>query len=130
MPTNRLEINSIFNEAAATFGDRLVAAREAKGLSVAGLAEKIGVDVRRVAGWESNSDEPRGNLTQMLAGLLNVSLVWLISGESNGTTEVVDRYERTPGVNDALGEISRLTATLSSALIRLEKLEKRLLEVV
>ena len=105
MSAASLEKNDHFNETVATFGDRLEAAREAKGLTVLGLAEKLGVDASKVEAWESNVDAPRANRTQLLAGLLNVSLVWLLSGESNGTSDVADTYDRPTGVNDALGEI-------------------------
>ena len=126
LSTTSLEQNDQFNETVATFGDRLEAARLAKGLTVDGLASKLGVDVSRVEAWESDADAPRANRIQLLAGLLNVSIVWLISGESDGTSRVADTYERPSGVNDALGEISQLKATLSGALDKLEKLEKRL----
>ncbi|MBL4873260.1 MAG: helix-turn-helix transcriptional regulator [Rhodobacteraceae bacterium] len=126
MPTTNLEKSDHFNETVATFGDRLEAAREAKGLTVVGLAEKIGVDERKVEAWENNVDAPRANRIHLLAGLLNVSIAWLISGEGNGTSKVTDTYERPTVVNDALGEISQLKATLSGALDKLEKLEKRL----
>ncbi|MDA1237934.1 MAG: helix-turn-helix transcriptional regulator [Proteobacteria bacterium] len=129
MSTTRIDKNDHFNETVATFGDRLAAAREAKGLTVEGLSEKLGVDARTVEDWESDADEPRSNRIQMLAGLLNVSIVWLISGESSGTSHVADTYARPTGVNDALGEISQLKATLSGALNKLEKLEKRLQEI-
>ena len=82
-----------------------------------------------VEAWESDADAPRANRIQLLAGLLNVSIVWLISGEGNGTGHVADTHERPTGVNDALGEISQLKATLSGALDKLEKLEKRLQEI-
>ena len=124
-----LEQNDQFNETVATFGDRLEAARMAKGLTVEGLAAKIGVDVPRVEAWESDADAPRANRIQLLAGLLNVSIVWLISGESDGTSRVADTYERPLGVNDTLGEISQLKATLSGALDKLEKLERRLQDI-
>jgi transcriptional regulator with XRE-family HTH domain len=129
MSTTRIDKNDHFNETVATFGDRLAAAREAKGLTVEGLSEKLGVDARTVEDWESDADEPRSNRIQMLAGLLNVSIVWLISGESSGTSHVADTYARPTGVNDALGEISQLKATLSGALNKLEKLEKRLQKI-
>ena len=129
MSTASLDNNNHFNETFATFGDRLEAAREAKGLTVNGLAEKLGVDARTVEAWESDADEPRSNRIQMLAGLLNVSIVWLISGESSGTSHVANTYDRPTGVNDALGEISQLKATLSGALDKLDKLEKRLQEI-
>ena len=115
-----------FSENVATFGERLGAAREAKGLSVAGLAEKIGVAVDIIPTWENDTDAPRANQIQMLAGMLNVSIIWLISGEDNGTSHIADTYERPTGINDALGEISLLKATLTGALEKLEALEERL----
>lgn len=126
MSTTSLEQDEYFSETVATFGDRLEASREAKGLTVESLAEKLGVDTRTVEAWENDADAPRANRVQMLAGLLNVSIVWLISGESNGTTHVEETYERPTGVNDALGEISQLKATLSGALAKLDQLESRL----
>lgn len=129
MSTINLEKSDHFNENVATFGDRLEAARLAKGLTVDGLAEKLGVEAQRIETWESDADSPRANRVQILAGLLNVSIVWLISGEGNGTSYVVDAYERPTGVNDALGEISQLKATLSGALDKLDRLEKRLQEI-
>lgn len=129
MSATSFDKNDHFNETVATFGDRLEAARDAKGLTLDGLAEKLGVDARTVEAWEADVDEPRANRIQMLAGLLNVSIVWLISGEGSGTSHVADTYDRPTGVNDALGEISQLKETLSGALDKLEKLEKRLQEI-
>lgn len=126
MSTTSLEQDDYFNETVATFGDRLEAARTAKGLTVESLAEKLGVDANTVEAWENDADAPRANRVQMLAGLLNVSIVWLISGESNGTSHVADTHERPTAINDALGEISQLKATLSGALEKLEQLESRL----
>ncbi|MFQ3183544.1 MAG: transcriptional regulator with XRE-family HTH domain, partial [Octadecabacter sp.] len=109
--------------------DRLAAARQAKGLDVDGLSEKLGVDVRTVKIWERDADMPHANRIQMLAGLLNVSMVWLVSGEGNGTSEVADTFERPSGINDALGEISQLKTILLGAVEKLEKLEERLQDV-
>ncbi len=129
MSSTGLDKSDHFNEAVATFGDRLQAAREAKGLTAESLAEKIGVDVGEIEIWESDADAPRANRIQMLAGLLNVSIVWLISGESSGTSNVADTYQRPAGINDALGEISQVKAILSGLIDKLEKLEERLQEV-
>ena len=127
---NDLEQNDYYNEDVATFGDRLEAARDAKGLTIKGMAEKIGVSVRTIKAWENDRSVPRGNRVQMLAGMLNVSMVWLISGTSNGTSNVAETHDRPYGVNDALGEISQLKSTLSDAVAKLEALEDRLLKVV
>ena len=129
MSTISLEQIDEFNEAVATFGDRLAAAREAKGLTVEGLAEKLGVDVETIGIWENDADVPRGNRMQMLAGMLNVSIVWLITGESIGTTTVAETYNRPAGVNDALGEIAQLKETLTGVLDRLDRLEIRLQDI-
>ena len=115
-----------FNENTATFGNRLNAAREAKGLTINSLAEKIGTDTATIETWIDDTDAPRANQIQMLAGMLNVSIIWLISGEDNGTSHIADSYERPTGINDALGEIAQLKATLSGALDKLDALEKRL----
>ena len=76
--------NDWFSEARATFGDRLAAAREAADLSQKQLARQIGVKTRTLAAWEDDLSEPRANRLQMLAGLLNVSLMWLLNGEGDG----------------------------------------------
>lgn len=129
MSAPSLEQNDYFSETVATFGDRLEAAREAKGLTVAGMAEKLGVGTRTIKAWENDGSTPRGNRIQMLAGMLNVSMVWLINGTSNGTSHVAETHTRSAGLNDALGEISQLKTTLSDALTKLEKLEERLQDI-
>jgi transcriptional regulator with XRE-family HTH domain len=118
--------NEFFNEETATFGDRLEAARLAKGLSVKGLADKVGVKKKVIQKWENDLGAPRANRIQMLAGMLNVSMIWLISGESNGTHHVVENYDRPEGINDTLGEIAMLKDTFSRSLKRLTELEARL----
>lgn len=129
MSATSIEQSDYFNETVATFGDRLVAARDAKGLTSASLAKKLGVAVKTIKVWENDGATPRGNKIQMLAGMLNVSMVWLISGEGNGTSHVVETHARSAGVNDALGEISQLKATLSGAFEKLERLEERLQQI-
>ncbi len=126
MSITTIEKSDYFKEPVATFGDRLEAAREAKGLTTATMAEKLGVRKKTIKNWEADGAMPRGNRIQMLAGMLNVSIVWLISGESNGTSHVAETHLRPTGVNDALGEIAQLKTTLSGALTKLEQLELRL----
>jgi transcriptional regulator with XRE-family HTH domain len=124
--TTSIDQTTAFEENAATFGGRLQAARMAKGLTQAGLGEKLGVDLSAIAAWENDDREPRANRIQMLAGMLNVSIIWLITGESNGTDNVEQTHDRPAGINDALGEISQLKETLAGALEKLENLEQRL----
>ena len=69
---------------AATFGDRVAAAREQAGMTQAALAKRLGVRLATLKSWEDDHSEPRANRLSMLAGLLNVSMRWLISGEGEG----------------------------------------------
>jgi transcriptional regulator with XRE-family HTH domain len=48
------------------------------------LASKLGVKSKTVQAWESDSIEPRANKIQMVSALLNVSMVWLMSGLGSG----------------------------------------------
>ncbi|OYX23007.1 MAG: hypothetical protein B7Z10_12180 [Rhodobacterales bacterium 32-66-7] len=73
-------LDNVYADDVATFGDRLLAAREAAGLGQAELATKLGVRDKTLAAWEEDLAEPRGNRLQMLAGMLNVSLRWLMTG--------------------------------------------------
>lgn len=70
-----------WSDASSTFGDRLARARESVGLSQGDLAHRMGIRLQTVRNWEEDRAEPRANRLQMLAGMLNVSMVWLMSGE-------------------------------------------------
>ncbi|MCV0350393.1 MAG: helix-turn-helix domain-containing protein [Nitratireductor sp.] len=63
-----------------TMGGRLSRARDAVGLSVAELARRLGVKAATIQAWESDRSQPRANRLAMLAGVLNVSLSWLLHG--------------------------------------------------
>lgn len=114
-----------FSEARATFGDRLAAAREAAGLSQKGLARRLGVKAKTVTAWENDLAEPRANRLQMLAGLLNVSLMWLLNGEGDG---VAPPGEDTLGkdARAVLLEMREVRADIDDASTRLARLEKHL----
>jgi len=129
LSASNIDHSDYFTEPVATFGDRLEAAREAKGLTRESMAEKLGVREKTIKNWENDGAMPRGNRIQMLAGMLNVSMVWLISGESNGTNNVAETHLRPTGVNDALGEIAQLKTILSGAFDKLTELEARLQDV-
>ena len=72
--------DAYFTDEIATFGDRLAAAREAVGFSQDDLAARLGVLGKTIRKWEEDRAEPRANKLQMLAGVLNVSMPWLLSG--------------------------------------------------
>jgi len=72
-------------EAIETVGARIRAARLARGMTQADLAQVVGVSRSAVAQWETErSGQVRGNLTR-IASVLGVSVQHLLSGaESSG----------------------------------------------
>ena len=72
---------------ADTMGGRMLRARDAAGLSIADVAARLGVRKTTVQAWENDRSQPRANKMQMIAGLLNVSLSWLLHGVGTGPTE-------------------------------------------
>lgn len=70
-----------------TLGGRLSRARDAVGLSAAQLARRIGVQTSTIHAWESDRSQPRANRLSMLAGVLNVSLSWLLYGIGTGPSD-------------------------------------------
>lgn len=115
-----------YSEANATFGDRLAAARDAAGMNQAELAKRLGVKVKTLRGWENDLAEPRANRLQMLAGLLNVSIVWLLTGEGDGVDAPVEAADPKSDSRDLLLEIRQLRTEASSLADRLGHVEKRL----
>jgi transcriptional regulator with XRE-family HTH domain len=77
-------VSDWFSEAKATFEDRMTSAREVQGMRREEVTRRLGVKVATIAAWEDDRSEPRANRLQMLAGLLNVSLMWLPTGRGEG----------------------------------------------
>lgn len=116
-----------YGEDVATFGDRLAAARRYTEMTQGQFAKRLGVKLSTVRSWEDDFSEPRANKLQMMAGLLNVSVVWLLMGEGEGVQ--VAPGEESGGMSDLAGllvEIRDIRAHMKSNLDQLARLEKRL----
>lgn len=114
----------------ATFGDRVAAAREAAGMEQAQLAKRLGVRQSTLRGWEDDISEPRANRLSMLAGLLNVSMMWLINGEGEGLDGSEDAVHVPADVSALLAEVRGLREDLSNSAKKAGRLEKRLREML
>ena len=110
----------------ATFGDRLVAARESANLSQQDLAKRLGVKNSTIKSWENDNSEPRANRLSMLAGLLNVSITWLISAEGSGVEAPEKSDEMSNDLLDALKELTALRVNLLKNIDRINNIEKKL----
>ena len=114
-----------YDPEATTFGDRLSGAREEAGMTQEELAERLGVKVKTLVSWEDDFAEPRANRLSMIAGLLNVSLTWLLTGEGEGPDEPV-AGDLSPDVNVLLEEFRELQTQLAITSDRLGRLEREL----
>ncbi|MGR3500714.1 helix-turn-helix domain-containing protein [Pseudaestuariivita sp.] len=110
---------------AATFGDRIAGARQALNLTQEELASRLGIRLKTLQGWENDLSEPRANRLSMLAGLLNVSISWLLTGEGEG----LDAPESAAVESDMaaiLAEMREMKSQMLRSADRLGRLEKRL----
>ena len=114
-----------YDPAVATFGDRLAAAREQANLSQAALAKRIGVKASTVRKWEDDLAEPRANRLSMVAGVLGVSMGWLMNGAGDG----VDSPDATTIDTDMaslLSELRDVRVAFSQKAEQIGRIEKRL----
>ena len=130
MPQDQLEVmpeDDWYGEEVATFGDRLAAAREAGGLKRGEFAKRLGVKKSTIAAWEDDLGEPRANRLSMLAGVLNVSMMWLINGDGEGVTETdFDDGD----ITAILAELRTLRADMTRKAEQVGRLEKRLRQIM
>lgn len=108
------------DDPAESLGYRLRMARRSGGLSRGELADKLGLKVKAVKAWERNQAEPRPDKMTKLAGVLNVSLKWLLTGddaEHQGPTGGPNPRSGRPLSHDLAAVVTELRA------IRAEQLE-------
>lgn len=124
--TETTEAQDWYSGEYATFGDRLTAAREAQGLSTTELARRLGVKLKTIEAWENDTSEPRANKLQMVAGLLNVSIRWLLTGEGEGVSEPASVEEMEADAKALLRDIQQMRQQMTGLATRMGMAEKRL----
>ena len=115
-----------YDEDTATFGDRLAGAREAASLTQAGLARRLGGKTTTVREWENDMSGPRANKLQMMAGVLGVSIMWLLNGKGDGIDAPVETAPLTGDVNSLMAELRSLRVEQNRIAEEMGRLEKRL----
>ena len=68
------------NNQDTTLGGRLFQARETASMTVTQVINRLGVRKATYMAWEADRSEPRANKLVALAGILNVSPTYLLSG--------------------------------------------------
>lgn len=122
--------NDWFGTEAATFGDRVAGAREAAGMNQSQMARRLGVTKTTLMAWEQDLSEPRANRLSMMAGLLNVSIMWLLTGEGDGTNGPLEIEDAAVDFSDVLTELREIRASMSTNAERAAQLEKKLRRLV
>jgi HTH-type transcriptional regulator, cell division transcriptional repressor len=115
-----------FSAEASTFGDRVAGAREAADMSQEDLSKRLGIKLRTLKDWEDDLSEPRANKLSMMAGLLSVSLTWLLDGQGDGIAAPDQGGELDADISQLLTEIRQIKGQLTKSAEHLGRVEKRL----
>jgi transcriptional regulator with XRE-family HTH domain len=115
-----------FDPEATTFGDRLAGAREMASMTQPELAKRLGVKKKTLDDWENDVRGPRAMRLSMLAGLLNVSLLWLLTGEGDGPGDPGEATSYVRGSHQLLDEIRAISAQMKLNADRLARVEEEL----
>jgi len=124
------ESENWYSAESSTFGDRLADARDVVGLTQTQFARKLGVAQRTIQAWEEDRSEPRANRLQMMSGMLNVSIRWLLTGEGEGLEAPLAQGDLTSDMRDILSELAQMrnrALVLSNDMGQLEKRLRKLM---
>lgn len=124
------QIDDWYGPDAATFGDRLAGAREQANMTQSQLARRLGVKKATLNAWEQDLSEPRANRLSMLAGLLNVSIMWLLTGEGDGPEGPAGDTETAADLAAIAAELRAIRAEMRANAERAARLEKRVRSLI
>ncbi|HEC70821.1 MAG TPA: XRE family transcriptional regulator [Roseobacter sp.] len=110
----------------ATFGDRVAAARENANMTQAVLAKRIGIKQSTLRAWEDDLSEPRANRLSTLAGILGVSMMWLINGEGEGLDAPEEVATHAASMKEVLIALREVRADMLKRAEQVGRLEKQL----
>lgn len=102
----------------SSMGSRLREARERTEISAAALAEALGVNVTTIKAWENDKRTPRANKIVNLAGVLGVSVRWLLEGKAETTHQGAAPI----AIEKLRLDVEQLRSQLSHALSRLDSM--------
>ena len=105
-----------------TLGGRVFQAREAAGLTVSQVINRLGVRKATYLAWEADRSEPRANKLVALAGILNVSPTYLLSGLGRAVAQPLKHQQI---IDELRIEIEQLELTLKAANKMLSRIKSQ-----
>jgi transcriptional regulator with XRE-family HTH domain len=105
-----------------TLGGRIVNAREAQDLTTSQLARRMGIKAETLNEWETDRAEPQSNRLLTLAGMLDVTPAWLLTGAGEGPLDSPTEAE-IGQIRDSVDNMREQVLTLADEL---EQLQRRL----
>lgn len=120
-----MEQCAYWGEDVATLGERIAVARENAGLDHEALAAALAVREGAVSDWEQDAAEPRPSTAQRLAGVLGVSLGWLLYGIGEGVPapaegEAAETHDLTERLLGELRETREMQERIGLRMARIE----------
>ena len=105
-----------------TLGGRIVYAREAQDLTTSQLARRMGIKTETLQEGETDRAERRSNRLLTLAGMLNVSPTWLLTGAGESPVDALTETE----MMHIRESVQRMREQVLAVADELEQLRKRL----
>jgi transcriptional regulator with XRE-family HTH domain len=110
-----------------TLAKRIAYARGLSELTTAQVARRAGVQSKTLALWEAGKSEPRANRILNLAGILNVSPAWLLSGHGEAPEETAVAADISH-LRDEIHHLNDLQKTMAEAISRMDGILNELVE--
>lgn len=106
-------------------GERIARARSAAGMSELELADRLGVTVATLEGWENGDRAPRANHLTRLSGVLGVAFSWLIVGAGSEPANAPEQMQQLridlTAARSLLDDVVNELAIIDQRLGRLDK---------
>ena len=101
------------------FSTRIINAREARGYTQAQLALRMGIKKSTLINWENSKTSPRANKVTELAGILNVPILWLLTGAESPAEVAEPDFSETLMLEQKLDRADILINELSALVAEL-----------
>ena len=103
-----------------TLGGRISSARTAQGLTLAQLASRMGVLSKTIQSWQTDRSEPRTNKLVTLAGILNVSVLWLMTGTEPDVVGDAENLNETASLSSKIERLLSLHQQASAMILEIQ----------